>query len=292
MYYPKEYIMGAKKTQVAKEAVKAKAANKRPVGAAKKLPVKNTKVTTKKLAPKIIKRNDINHVINALKKLGSPEKSKHLQKFFKTGAGQYAEGDIFFGISVPLIRKTACTHQYIEIKQLEKLLEHKVHEVRCCALLIMIFKADGAPEQMYNLYLKKISFINNWDLVDLTAPIIIGRFLLDKSCSELYKLAQSKNLWARRIAIVSTFAFIKQGKHKHTFKLAEILMNDKHDLLHKAVGWMLREVGKRCSESILEDFLEKYATTMPRTTLRYSIERLPREKREKFMLMKARNHLR
>lgn len=237
-----------------------------------------------------------NNLINDLKLLGSPQKAEHLQRFFKTGIGQYAHGDIFWGATVPAIRKIAGAYKHIEIKQLEKLLEHKVHEVRLCALLIMVFKSKTSPDQMYNLYLKKTAFINNWDLVDLSAPIIIGDFLLNKNCpnkncmtkdlgdcSILYKLAQSNILWEKRIAIIATFAFIKQNHYEHTLKIAQILMNDKHDLIHKAVGWMLREVGKRCSDIILENFLEKYASKMPRTTLRYAIERMPDKKRKYFM---------
>ncbi len=234
-----------------------------------------------------------NNLVNDLKLLSSAEKAKHLQRFFKTGVGQYAHGDVFWGITVPLVRKIAYTHKHLEVNQLEKLLEHKVHEVRLCVLLIMVFKSKTLPEQMYNLYLKKIAFINNWDLVDLSAPIIVGDFLLNKNCkncnncSVLYKLAESNILWEKRIAIVATFAFIKQGNFEHTFKIAQILMNDKHDLIHKAVGWMLREVGKRCSVIVLENFLELHAGKMPRTTLRYSIERMPDKKRKYFMQIKS-----
>lgn len=229
----------------------------------------------------------MNDILNDLKKLGSPKKAEHLRYFFKTGAGQYAEGDVFWGVTVPLVRKIAKTYKDLGITHLEKMLEHEIHEVRLCALLIMVFQTKNMPKPMYDLYLKKTACINNWDLVDLSAPIIMGNFLIDKDCAILYKLAQSDCLWERRIAIVSTFAFIKQGCHGHTLKIAQILMNDKHDLIHKAVGWMLREVGKRCSQSALEEFLEVHAATMPRTMLRYSIEHLPNEKRKYFMQAKT-----
>jgi 3-methyladenine DNA glycosylase AlkD len=231
--------------------------------------------------------HEINHIINDLKLLSSPEKAQHLQRFFKTGVGQYAEGDIFWGITVPLVRRTASVHKNMTAVQLDKLLEHKVHEVRLCALLIMVFQSRTSPDQMYDLYLKKTNFINNWDLVDLSAPIIVGNFLLNKDCYILYKLAQSNILWERRIAIIATFAFIKQGHTEHTLKIAQVLMNDKHDLINKAVGWMLREIGKRCSVDILGKFLEKHAATMPRTTLRYAIEHMSDEKRKYFMQAKA-----
>lgn len=228
----------------------------------------------------------MNNLIDDLKKLGSPEKAKHLQYFFKTGVGQYAQGDVFWGITVPLVRSTAKTYKNIDLEQIEQLLEHEVHEVRLCALLIMVLQAKIMPKEIYHLYLKKTGFINNWDLVDLSAPQIIGSFLHGKDCSILYELAQSNILWEKRIAIVSTFAFIKLGHYEHTLKLAEILINDKHDLIHKATGWMLREVGKRCSLEILEKFLEIHANEMPRTTLRYAVEHLSDEKRKYFMQSK------
>lgn len=227
------------------------------------------------------------HVINDLKLLSNKQKAILVQRFFKTKDGQYAQGDVFLGITVPLVRKIAHQYKNLEIDQIEKLLEHEVHEIRLCALLIMVFKTKIAPEQIYNLYIKKTNYINNWDLVDLSAPVIIGNFLFNKDCSFLYTLAKSLSLWERRIAIVSTFAFIKQGESNHTLKLAQILMSDKQDLIHKSVGWMLREVGKRCSVCVLENFLEEHATTMPRTMLRYALEHLSPEKKKYFMQAKS-----
>jgi len=227
----------------------------------------------------------MNNIIEELKALGSPQKAEHLQRFFKTGAGQYAEGDIFWGVTVPAMRKVAHKYKNLDVNQLKKLLSHKVHEVRLSALLIMVAKAKLEPQQMFTLYTSQTKCVNNWDLVDLSAPTIVGDFLIGKDCAILYELARSATLWERRIAIVSTYAFIKNGQYEHTLKLATILLNDSHDLIHKAVGWMLREVGKRCSPEILEQFLEEHAGTMPRTMLRYSIEHFSPEKRKYFMRM-------
>ncbi len=229
----------------------------------------------------------IGNVISDLQELRNPAKAESLQRFFKTGKGQYGYGDIFWGITVPLNRKVALKYKHMAISdEFEELLTHEVHEVRLCALLIMVAKSKIAGQQMYDLYLNNTHFINNWDLVDLSAPTIVGDFLLNKDVSILHKLAQSSLLWEKRIAIVATYAFIKRGNHEHTIQIAQILMDDKHDLIHKAVGWMLREVGKRCSVEILEKFLEQYAATMPRTMLRYSIEHLPPEKKTYFMQAK------
>ncbi len=237
----------------------------------------------------IMQTNTINPVITDLQALANPNKAEHLQRFFKTGEGQYAHGDIFWGITVPAIRAIAHKHKETPAKQLELLLTHNVHEVRLCTLLIMIFQTKTNPDQMFDVYLKKTAFINNWDLVDLSAPVIVGNFLSGKDCAMLYTLATSPALWEKRIAIIATLAFIKQGHHEHTLRLAEILLHDNHDLIRKAVGWMLREVGKRCSRKVLEDFLETYAATMPRTTLRYAIEHFSPEQKKYFMQKKQRS---
>lgn len=232
-----------------------------------------------------MKIQKISDLINNLKKLGNSEKAARVKKFFKTGKNQYSENDIFWGISIPEIRKISHTYKDLSINNLQKLLQHKVHEIRLCALLIMVFKSKKNSEEMYNLYLQNMQFVNNWDLVDLSSHQIVGNFLIDKDTSILYNLAQSNILWKQRIAIVSTFAFIKQGQYIHTLQIAEILMQNKHDLIHKAVGWMLREVGKRCSTEVLENFLEKYADKMPRTMLRYAVEHFNPEKKKYFMNM-------
>ena len=227
--------------------------------------------------------SEINSLINDLKLLGSKQKAESLQRFFKTAKGQYAYGDLFWGIPVPQTRKIARKYKDLNINLLHELLENKVHEVRFCALIIMILQSKNIPKQITNLYLKKTKFINNWDLVDVSAEAIVGRFLLNRDCSLLYSLAKSESLWERRIAIIATFAFIKQGDYEHTVNIARILMHDQHDLIHKAVGWMLREIGKRCSQEILENFLEEYAVIMPRTMLRYAIEHLSVEKKMKYL---------
>jgi len=209
-----------------------------------------------------------------------------LQRFFKTGPGEYAEGDKFLGIKVPVLRGIARQHQDLPLKEAEKLLHSPLHEERLVSLLILIFhfnKGDEAEkEHIYKLYLRSTKYINNWDLVDVTAKFIIGAFLLDKDKDVLDKLAKSKNMWERRIAILSTFHFIEKGEFRDTMRIAKTLLNDREDLIHKAVGWMLREVGKR-SLKTEEDFLKKHYKEMPRTALRYAIERFPEKKRQAYL---------
>jgi 3-methyladenine DNA glycosylase AlkD len=230
----------------------------------------------------------MNHknIIKELKALSTPEKIELLKYFFKTGKNQYAHKDIFWGITVPQIRSIAKKYQEIKIEELLKLLKHDVHEVRLCALLIMVIKSQNQPKKIFNLYINNTKLINNWDLIDLSCPKIVGDYLKDKNKDILYKLAKSKSLWERRIAIVSTFAFIKNNDYKDTLKISKLLLKDKEDLIHKATGWMLRETGKRCSEKILTNFLEEYSIKMPRTMLRYSIEKFSPEKRKYFLQKK------
>jgi 3-methyladenine DNA glycosylase AlkD len=223
-----------------------------------------------------------------LRNLSNPEKIPLYQSFFKTGKGEYAEGDIFIGLTVPNTRKIAIKYKDLPLKTVEELMKSKIHEERLCALLILvhIFKTNPEKrEEIYNFYLKNTKYINNWDLVDLSAPNIPGNYLFDKDKSILYKLVKSQNLWERRISILSTFAFIKNNEFTDSLKLAEILLHDKHDLIHKAVGWMLREIGKR-DLKVLETFLQKHYKYMPRTMLRYSIEKFPENKRKKYLLGK------
>jgi len=233
-------------------------------------------------------------IIKNLQKLKNSGKAKILQGFFKTDKGEYGEGDVFLGIVVPLQRQVAKKYfPEASLTDLQKLLNSKIHEYRLVALLMLVAKSgdlsltagdkiEKNKEQIFDFYLKNTKNINNWDLVDLSAPNIVGNFLLDKDTKILYKLATSKNLWERRIAVISTFAFIKENQFIDTLKIAELLLNDKHDLIHKAVGWMLREVGKRDIKS-LENFLNKHYKTMPRTMLRYAIEKLPENKRKKYL---------
>lgn len=231
----------------------------------------------------------IQNLIKDLNKASDKEKIKVYQWFFKTGKGEYGEGDIFIGITTPKLKEIVKKHKDLELREIEKLLSNKIHEYRSCALAILVnrFKKATPTERkkIFNLYLKnaKLNRINNWDLVDCSADKIIGEHLLDKNITILRKLAKSKNLWERRIAIISTFQFIKNNRHKETIEIAEILVNDKHDLIHKASGWMLREVGKRVSQDFEEEFLKKHHKTMPRTMLRYAIERFDDKKKKHYM---------
>lgn len=217
-----------------------------------------------------------------LEKISDPKKAKDLQRFFKTKKGEYGEGDIFLGITVP--RQRILAKKFIDLKygDLEKLLKSKKHEERMVALLILVLKFKKASteeqKQIYNFYLKNIKHINNWDLVDLSAPTVMGFFLLNKNKNILYKLVKSKDLWQKRIAILTTFNFIKNNQFEDSFKISKILLNDKHDLIHKAVGWMLREAGKR-DLNAEETFLKENYKEMPRTMLRYAIEKFEEKKR-------------
>lgn len=227
--------------------------------------------------------NNINKIKNELKSFSNTQKAQILQRFFKTGKGDYGEGDKFIGVAAPNIRKVVklCWKE-ISLSDCTALLRSPIHEERFCALLIMVAKfqkEEKLQKEIYNLYLTNTKYVNNWDLVDMTAPHIVGQYLFDKERSVLYKLAISKSLWERRISVLSTFYFISKQEYKDSLKIAKILLYDQEDLIHKAVGWMLREVGKRCSQKILEDFLIECYKEMPRTMLRYAIERLP----EKFL---------
>lgn len=208
-----------------------------------------------------------------------------LQRFFKTAPGQYGAGDQFLGVTVPIQRAIAKKHLDLNFLELEKLLHSKFHEERLTALLILVEKFKiGDQEKIFRFYLKNTRYINNWDLVDLSADKICGAWLMDKDKKILYTLAKSRNLWERRIAMLSCFHFIKNNEFKDALKLAKILLTDDHDLIHKAVGWMLREIGKR-NLGVEIAFLEQYATLMPRTMLRYAIEKFPEAFRQKFLKM-------
>lgn len=221
-----------------------------------------------------------------LRKLADPEKAKILQRFFKTGKGQYGEGDVFLGIMVPQQRLVAKRHVDLPLADVERLLHSRFHEERMVALFILVQKFNRAdeklPGQIVKLYLKNTAYINNWDLIDLSAPLTVGRYLESKPKAILYKLAKSKSLWERRIAIMSTFWFIKQRQFEDSLRIAELLLKDSHDLIHKAVGWMLREVGNRSRETE-ERFLKLHYRTMPRTMLRYAIEKFPEPLRKRYL---------
>ncbi len=228
-----------------------------------------------------------------LEKLKDPKRAESSQWYCKTGKGEYGEGDVFLGVSLPLQRQTARKYKDLDLSDLQQLSGSRIHEHRQVALIILVAQFKKAVQkskgQMVNFYLKNTKSINNWDLVDGSAPHILGEWLLGKDRSILYKLAKSDNLWERRISIMATFAFIKNNQFEDTFKIAEILLGDKHDLIHKAVGWMLKEVGKR-DLTAEEKFLQKHYRQMPRTMLRYAIEKFP-EKKRKFYLGKKMNFL-
>lgn len=217
---------------------------------------------------------------NDLQKAANPEKAKFLARYFKTGKGEYGEGDVFLGLTVPQIRTIAKKYKNISLKETERLLHSKFHEYRLTALIILTYKK--LTKEIVDLYLTNTKYINNWDLVDLSSHKILGTYLLDKPRNILYELAKSKNLWERRIAVLATFTFIRKKDFGDSFKIAAILLRDTHDLLHKAVGWMLREIGK-IDQKAEENFLKKHCKTMPRTMLRYAIERFPSEKRQEYL---------
>lgn len=226
-------------------------------------------------------------ITNKLQALSDAEKREIFPKFFKAGKGEYGEGDRFLGVTAPNIRAIAKLHKDISIEEIRELIQSEWHEVRLCALIIMVEKSKKKDEalrkELFNLYLSQTKRINNWDLVDLSCRFIIGEYLLDKSRDILYQLAQSPLLWDNRIAIVSTYAFIRKGQLEDTYALSDLMMQHSHDLMHKAIGWMLREAGKRDSER-LYDYVMSHRADMPRTMLRYAIEKF--SPKERAILMK------
>ena len=221
-----------------------------------------------------------------LKALGDPRVAEASRRFFKTGPGEYGEGDRFRGIRVPVLRSLAQEYQAVTVPDAGRLLGSPFHEDRLLALLILVrlySRGDGASRgEIYRLYLRNARFINNWDLVDSSAEHIVGAFLRDRSRAPLRRLAKSGDLWERRIAVMATFHFVKRGEFGETFAVARALLSDREDLIHKAVGWMLREVGKRDPRAE-EEFLKENYKRMTRVTLRYAIERFPDEKRRRYL---------
>ncbi len=214
--------------------------------------------------------------------LGNRKKAAIYQRFFKTGPGQYGEGDIFLGLTVPEMRAITKSNT-LTLREIQSLLRSKIHEHRLVALLFLVKLYQKTKDaRLAKFYLDNTDYVNNWDLVDLTAPNILGDFLLKRKRRVLYALAESNKLWERRIAIVATYTFIRNNQYRDTIRISEILLRDDHDLIHKAVGWMLREVGKK-NRKELEKFLKKYHKKMPRTMLRYSIEKFPEAKRKQYM---------
>jgi 3-methyladenine DNA glycosylase AlkD len=221
-----------------------------------------------------------------LAELSDPEKAEFFPRFFKTLPGGYAEGDTFIGVTVPKVRWVAKKYCDLPLPKIKTLLKSAVHEHRLCALLILVgqfAKTDAAgKEKIAGFYLDNLKYVNNWDLVDLSADKILGAYLFDKDRSILYNLCESCHLWSQRVSIISTFYFIRKGQFEDTLRLAEKLLSHKHDLIHKAAGWMLRETGKR-DKNAEEKFLKKHCRTMPRTMLRYAIEKFSPEEREKYL---------
>ena len=218
-----------------------------------------------------------------IRRFTDPIRARNSTWFFKTGPGQYGEGDMFLGLNTPQMRSLSKKYRDLPLSGIQELIKSPYHEERSIAIQILVLQYPKNPKSIYDFYLKNTKNINNWDLVDISAPYIVGNYLLDKPRSVLNQLAHSNSLWERRIAIISTFAFIRAGQPKDTLRIAKTLLTDRHDLIHKAVGWMLREVGKRCGEKQLTDFLNANIKNMPRTTLRYSIEKFPETKRKFYL---------
>ncbi|MFZ1802004.1 MAG: DNA alkylation repair protein [Candidatus Saccharimonas aalborgensis] len=227
----------------------------------------------------------------ALANYASDADAVNLQWFFKTGPGEYGEGDQFIGVRVPMIRKVCKEFKHLPLTEAQKLIESPFHEHRMAGLIILTLQYPRATSQVKNdifdLYMRELMRrnINNWDLVDVTCRQIVGEHLRDDR-AQLYTLAESNNLWERRVSIISTFAYIARGDASTSLDLAELLLHDHEDLMHKAVGWTLREVGKRCDEQLLRDFLDRHARGMPRTALRYAIEHLPETQRQYYLSIK------
>ncbi len=228
----------------------------------------------------------LTEIRKTISKQKNPTQAVNLQRFFKTGKGEYGEGDIFYGIKVPEQRIIAKQFKDLALDDLKNLILSKVHEERLIAAFILVDQFKSGDEKkkkiIFNFYLKNRKGINNWDLVDLSAPKIVGAYLIDKEKDLLYKFARSKDLWEKRMSIISTQAFIREHYFEDTLNISEILLSDKHDLIHKAVGWMLREVGNRDMETE-EEFLRKHYKKMPRTMLRYAIEKFPEQTRNAYL---------
>jgi 3-methyladenine DNA glycosylase AlkD len=226
---------------------------------------------------------DIRH---HLQKISDPKFAEQSQRYFKTGPGEYGAGDTFIGVRVPLLRGISKRHRDLPLNDAESLLQSAIHEERLLALFLLVRRYDKGDvserKDVFDLYCRNMRFVNNWDSVDSSAHFIVGPFLQDRSRRLLHQLAKSDVLWERRTAIMSTFAYIKNGEFDETLKVATTLLHDKEDLIHKAVGWMLREVGNRCRDAE-EEFLKTYYRNMPRTMLRYAIEKFPEQRRKRYL---------
>ena len=233
---------------------------------------------------------DLQDIKQTLQTLADKETAEHSQRFFKTGKGEYGEGDIFLGIRVPALRKVANQYKHLPLNNILSLLKSKFHEQRLLAIIMLVnqYKKSSASdaEKIFTLYINNTKYINNWDLVDISAPHIVGAHLYKKNRELLYDFAKSADLWKKRIAIMATFYFIRNNEFSDSIKISEFLLNDTHDLIHKAVGWMLREIGNR-NRQFEQIFLDKYAANMPRTMLRYALEKFPVLKRQHYMALKG-----
>jgi len=229
----------------------------------------------------------LTNLLSELRKVSSSEKAKKNAWFFKTEKGQYGYGDKFIGVTMPEQRVVAKKYQDLTLNDLEKLLASPIHEERSVALIILSKQFekgdDKKRDEIFEFYVSHSRYINNWDLVDGSAPRIVGEYLLDKKITLLIMYAKSGDLWEKRISIISTFAFINKGRTKETYQIADLLLDEKHDLLQKAVGWMLRETGKRISKKNLENYLKTRYKKMGRTALQYTIEHFPKEERQKYL---------
>lgn len=241
----------------------------------------------------MIQRLTSKDVGKALRRLGSQEKATFLSRYFKTGPGDYGAGDKFLGVVVPHQRRVAKTFRDLPLTEIARLLKSPWHEERLTALLILVHQHSSGDERrqkkLHRFYLAHTKYINNWDLVDLTAYFLVGPHADPAHPVLLERLVRSSNLWERRMAMVGTFYFIKGGNPAPALWVAERLLTDPHDLIHKAVGWMLREVGKRCSVQAEQEFLDRHAAVMPRTMLRYAIERFPGPVRARYMGLKGKD---
>lgn len=226
----------------------------------------------------------LENIQKEIRDLADEKRAKASTWFFKTGPGQYGEGDKFLGLNTPQMRIISKKYKDLPLSDVQKLIMSPYHEERSVAVQILVLQYPKNPKAIYDFYLKNTKYINNWDLVDISAPKIVGAYLSDKPRDILYQLAKSDSLWERRIAIISCMYFIvNQENSADALKISKLLLSDKHDLIHKAVGWMLREVGKRCGKKTLTDFLDLNLNLLPRTTLRYAIEHFPEEKRKYYL---------
>ena len=246
-------------------------------------------ITSRSCYTRRLNSDHYSEIRSRLQSLASPDTAQVLQRFFKTGTGEYGAGDVFIGIKVPPLRKLAAEYQTVSFKTVRDLLKSKIHEERTLAVMILVRRFARGDEalrkQIFDFYLEHTAFINNWDLVDGSAPYIVGPFLWTRGRSKLYAFAKSRSLWERRIAMISTLYFIRQNDFGDALKIAALLVEDEHDLIHKAAGWMLREIGKR-DTAAAEAFLKSHYRTMPRTMLRYAIEHFPESQRRKYLLGK------